>query len=133
MKKAVDDMKQKVDLFKEGLPLVSLEELIFPGGGKEAKQKHVEKKKLLPRERITNLLDPGYIHQIHNVLTLLHSAPFLEFSQFAGYNLYKNEEVPAGGIITGIGVVNGYVHKHIIIIIIINYHQNRVCYHRYAV
>lgn len=34
-------------------------------------------------------------------------SPFLEFSQFAGYQLYGNEEVPAGGIITGIGRVSG--------------------------
>lgn len=34
-------------------------------------------------------------------------SPFLEFSQFAGYELYGNEEVPAGGIITGIGRVSG--------------------------
>uniref|UniRef100_A0A670IYY8 methylcrotonoyl-CoA carboxylase n=1 Tax=Podarcis muralis TaxID=64176 RepID=A0A670IYY8_PODMU len=34
-------------------------------------------------------------------------SPFLEFSQFAGYQLYGDEEVPAGGIITGIGRVSG--------------------------
>lgn len=38
----------------------------------------------------------------------LFSSPFLEFSQFAGYQLYGNEEVPAGGIITGIGRVSGW-------------------------
>lgn len=37
----------------------------------------------------------------------LFRSPFLEFSQFAGYQLYGNEEVPAGGIITGIGRVSG--------------------------
>lgn len=31
----------------------------------------------------------------------------MEFSQLAGYNLYDKEEVPAGGIITGMGVVSG--------------------------
>lgn len=36
-------------------------------------------------------------------------SPFLEFSQFAGYELYGKEEVPAGGIITGIGRVSGQV------------------------
>lgn len=35
------------------------------------------------------------------------SSPFLELSQFAGYNMYKGEDVPAGGLITGIGRVNG--------------------------
>jgi acetyl-CoA carboxylase carboxyltransferase component len=36
-------------------------------------------------------------------------SPFLELSQMAGYELYENEDVPAGGIITGIGRVQGYV------------------------
>ena len=36
-------------------------------------------------------------------------SPFLELSQLAGYQLYKGEEVPAGGIITGIGRISGYV------------------------
>ncbi len=35
-------------------------------------------------------------------------SPFIEFSQFAGYQLYGKEEVPAGGIITGIGRVSGW-------------------------
>eukprot|EP00069_Balaena_mysticetus_P015693 bmy_09397T0 len=38
---------------------------------------------------------------------ILHRSPFLELSQFAGYQLYGDEEVPAGGIITGIGRVSG--------------------------
>jgi acetyl-CoA carboxylase carboxyltransferase component len=37
-------------------------------------------------------------------------SPFLEFSQLAGYNLYE-DEVPAGGIITGIGRVQGLVGR----------------------
>lgn len=52
------------------------------------------------RERINMLLDQG--------------TPFLEFSQLAGYNLYPKEEVPAGGIITGIGKVSGLVTKLIL-------------------
>ena len=43
------------------------------------------------RERIDLLLDPG--------------SPFLELSQLAGYALYGKEEVPAGGIVTGVGRV----------------------------
>ncbi|PBC33141.1 Methylcrotonoyl-CoA carboxylase beta chain [Apis cerana cerana] len=58
------------------------------GGKQKAKEKHMKKGKLLPRERINTLLDP--------------TSPFLEFSQLAGYELYDKEEVPAGGIITGI-------------------------------
>uniref|UniRef100_A0A673XEU0 methylcrotonoyl-CoA carboxylase n=1 Tax=Salmo trutta TaxID=8032 RepID=A0A673XEU0_SALTR len=64
-----------------------------PGGGERARNLHISRGKLLPRERIDRLLDPG--------------SPFLEFSQFAAYELYGKEEVPAGGIITGIGRVSG--------------------------
>nr|XP_036882030.1 methylcrotonoyl-CoA carboxylase beta chain, mitochondrial isoform X3 [Manis javanica] len=63
------------------------------GGGEKARKRHISRGKLLPRERVDGLLDPG--------------TPFLELSQFAGYQLYGNEEVPAGGIITGIGRVSG--------------------------
>lgn len=63
------------------------------GGGEKAQALHKSRGKLLPRERIDNLIDPG--------------SPFLELSQFAGYQLYDNEEVPGGGIITGIGRVSG--------------------------
>ncbi|XP_011503468.1 PREDICTED: methylcrotonoyl-CoA carboxylase beta chain, mitochondrial [Ceratosolen solmsi marchali] len=64
---------------------------IVEGGGRKAREKHINKGKLLPRDRINLLLDKG--------------SPFLEFSQLAGYEMYDNEEVPAGGIITGIGRV----------------------------
>src|SRR5579863_4540161 len=63
------------------------------GGGKDARDKHLKRGKLLVRERIRRLLDPG--------------APFLEFSAFAGYKLY-GDDVPAGGIVTGIGPVMGH-------------------------
>lgn len=66
---------------------------IVEGGKQKAKEKHMKKGKLLPRERINTLLDP--------------TSPFLEFSQLAGYELYDKEEVPAGGIITGIGRIEG--------------------------
>ena len=62
------------------------------GGGEEARAKHEARGKLPARERVRNLIDPG--------------APFLEFSQFAGYELYE-DSVPAGGIITGIGPIEG--------------------------
>src|SRR6266446_9318119 len=58
------------------------------GGGAEARQRHVARGKLPPRERIRLLLDPG--------------APFVELSPLAGHGLY-GEDVPAGGIITGGG------------------------------
>ncbi len=67
-------------------------------GRNSAIKKHKSRGKLLPRERIQYLIDPG--------------SPFLELSQLAGLNLYS-EEVPSGGIITGIGRISG---KEIVII-----------------
>jgi len=66
---------------------------IVQGGGPKAVERHTSKGKLLARERIDLLLDPG--------------SPFLELSQLAGYALYGKEEVPAGGIVTGVGRVSG--------------------------
>ncbi|MGH7007613.1 MAG: carboxyl transferase domain-containing protein [Stellaceae bacterium] len=66
--------------------------VIGEGGGKDVRDRHMKRGKLLARERIRRLLDPG--------------APFLEFSAFAGYGLY-GDDVPAGGIVTGIGPVMG--------------------------
>ena len=60
------------------------------GGGEAARKRHLGRGKLLPRDRVRTLLDSG--------------APFLELSQLAGYKMYP-DEVPAGGIITGIGSV----------------------------
>ena len=51
--------------------------------------------KLVARDRINALIDPG--------------STFLELSQLAGYKLYGEEEVPAGGIVAGIGRVRGWV------------------------
>ncbi len=62
------------------------------GGGERARQKHLARDKLLPRERIEALLDPG--------------SPFLEFSSLAAYGLY-DDAAPCAGIITGIGQVHG--------------------------
>jgi len=67
-------------------------EKIKKGGERQAREKHIGRGKLLPRERVRRLLDPG--------------SPFLEFSQLAGYKMYESP-VPAGGIITGIGRVAG--------------------------
>lgn len=65
---------------------------IMEGGGAEAVKRNRSRNKLLPRERIDRLLDPG--------------SSFLELSQLAGYELYK-EPLPSGGIVTGIGAVHG--------------------------
>ena len=75
----VDDLQAKVAEVKEG-------------GGKAAREKHLARGKLLPRERVRSLLDPG--------------APFLELSQMAAYGMYGTN-VPAAGLITGIGRVAG--------------------------
>ncbi|KAL0480775.1 3-methylcrotonyl-CoA carboxylase beta subunit [Acrasis kona] len=63
------------------------------GGGPSYREKHLARGKLMPRQRIDMITDPG--------------TPFLEFSQLAGHELYGKDKVPAGGIITGIGRVHG--------------------------
>jgi 3-methylcrotonyl-CoA carboxylase beta subunit len=62
------------------------------GGGEAALARHVQRGKLPPRERIARLLDPG--------------SPFLELSPLAASGMY-DDEVPAAGIITGVGRVSG--------------------------
>jgi 3-methylcrotonyl-CoA carboxylase beta subunit len=62
------------------------------GGDTAAREKHVARGKLLPRERLRLLLDPG--------------SPFLELSQLAALGLY-GDEAPGAGIITGVGRVSG--------------------------
>lgn len=65
---------------------------VLAGGGEEAVKRNRKRNKLLPRERIDKLIDPG--------------SSFLELSQLAGHELY-GETLPSGGIITGIGPVHG--------------------------
>eukprot|EP01095_Lingulamoeba_sp_RSL-Kostka_P006152 TRINITY_DN1906_c0_g1_i2.p1 TRINITY_DN1906_c0_g1~~TRINITY_DN1906_c0_g1_i2.p1 ORF type:complete len:610 (+),score=231.85 TRINITY_DN1906_c0_g1_i2:197-1831(+) len=69
-------------------------EKIKLGGPTHAREKHLKRGKLLPRERITQLLDPG--------------SPFLEFSQLAGHELYDGIDIPCGSLLTGIGKVHGH-------------------------
>ena len=66
--------------------------LVRQGGGDRARRRHLARGKLLPRERVRVLLDPG--------------SPFLELSPLAAWGLYDGE-VPAAGIITGIGRIMG--------------------------
>ncbi|PKS09424.1 hypothetical protein jhhlp_004039 [Lomentospora prolificans] len=63
------------------------------GGSAKAREKHLARKKMLPRDRVAALIDPG--------------TTFMELSPLAGHGLYPEAEVPAGGIVTGIGVVEG--------------------------
>ena len=62
------------------------------GGGEAARSKHTARGKLLPRDRVQNLLDPG--------------TPFLELSPMAGHGLHDGD-TPCASIITGIGRVSG--------------------------
>ena len=62
------------------------------GGDEASRQRHLSRGKLLARERIRLLLDPG--------------SPFLELSAFAAYQMYDGA-VPASGIVTGIGRIAG--------------------------
>jgi len=62
------------------------------GGDARAREKHAARGKLLPRERVRTLLDPG--------------SPFLEVGQLAAHGMY-GDEAPSAGIITGIGRVSG--------------------------
>ncbi len=80
MQNQVDDLTNKISDIKLG-------------GGVRYQQRHQSRDKLLVRDRIDVLLDPG--------------SPFLELSQLAAYDVYENETVAAAGIITGIGKVEG--------------------------
>ena len=79
MQAQVDDLRRVVEKIRQG-------------GGQRAQERHISRGKLLPRERLNALLDPG--------------SPFLEFSQLAAPGVYDHD-VPAAGIITGIGRVAG--------------------------
>ena len=84
MQALVDDLRARV-------------ERIAQGGGDVARKRHTGRGKLLPRDRVQLLLDPG--------------TPFLELSQMAAYGMYKEasgeDAAPAAGLITGIGRVAG--------------------------
>ncbi len=79
MRALVDDLRVKVDQAAEG-------------GGQAARDKHIARGKLLPRDRIQMLIDPG--------------TPFLELSPLAALNIYNND-APCASLITGIGRING--------------------------
>lgn len=79
MTDAVNDLRKKVTLIEQG-------------GGVKYQERHLSRGKLLPRDRVNALIDEG--------------SPFLELSQLAAYEVY-DDNVPAAGIITGIGRVSG--------------------------
>ncbi|MGB5324637.1 MAG: carboxyl transferase domain-containing protein, partial [Pseudomonadales bacterium] len=74
MQALVDDLAQKVSAIKQG-------------GGEQYQQRHKARGKLLVRERVDALIDPG--------------SPFLEISQLAAYEVYQ-EEVNCAGVVAGI-------------------------------
>lgn len=67
-------------------------QLAFTGGPLKARERHLSRNKILPRDRVEALLDPG--------------SPFLEFAMLAGEGLYDGVP-PGAAIITGIGLVQG--------------------------
>ena len=79
MQTQVEDLRTVVDKIRQG-------------GGAKAQERHTSRGKLLPRERLNAVLDPG--------------SPFLELSQLAAYKVYE-DDVPSAGIITGIGRIAG--------------------------
>ncbi|MGI3747453.1 MAG: carboxyl transferase domain-containing protein [Janthinobacterium lividum] len=81
-----DAMRTQLDALR------SLLDHVQRGGGAKAQERHTSRGKLLPRERINRLLDIG--------------SPFLELSQLAAHDVY-GEDVPAAGLIAGIGRVEG--------------------------
>jgi len=99
MPKIISKIKPESDAFKQNddsnraLALTLRDDLakIAEGGSERAREKHLARGKLLPRDRIRTLVDRG--------------SPFLEVAQLAAYGMYDNQ-VPAAGIIAGIGQVN---------------------------
>jgi 3-methylcrotonyl-CoA carboxylase beta subunit len=86
---ASERTRTQVDELQQMLQKISL------GGGTQAVQRHLARNKLLARDRIQRLCDPG--------------TPLLELSALAGYHPDDShkEHVPSGGIVTSIGVVSG--------------------------
>jgi 3-methylcrotonyl-CoA carboxylase beta subunit len=83
--------KEHMNLLNDKLR--SLTAKIYECGGEKALLKQRERGKLPVRERINTLLDQG--------------SPFLEIGLVGGYEMYKEMWIPSGGIVTGIGSVNG--------------------------
>ncbi|PHQ66553.1 MAG: hypothetical protein COB93_11870 [Sneathiella sp.] len=79
MTSLIADLNEKISVIKQG-------------GGERAREKHLSRGKLLPRERVRKLLDPG--------------SPFLEFSQMAAWDMYGGG-INSAGLITGIGRIEG--------------------------
>src|SRR3954452_24296106 len=83
MTELVDDLRERLAVARQG-------------GTEAARTKHTDRGKLLVRDRVDRLLDPG--------------SPFLELSPLAAYDMYADADpwaVPSAGIVTGLGQVEG--------------------------
>ncbi|MGE3967261.1 MAG: carboxyl transferase domain-containing protein, partial [Dongiaceae bacterium] len=88
-----DEFRNRADaMAAEVAKITALEAEIRLGGEAGAREKHVARGKLLPRERVRGLIDPG--------------TAFLELGGFAAHGVYE-DNVPAAGLITGIGRIAG--------------------------
>jgi 3-methylcrotonyl-CoA carboxylase beta subunit len=91
--KSSPEFKENAAQMKQLLEKYSaLHKKIAQGGPQKARDKHIQRGKMLARDRITALVDPG--------------TPFLELSPLAAHEVY-GEDVPAASIITGVGTVEG--------------------------
>ena len=84
MRELVDDLRARLARVRQG-------------GSESARTKHTDRGKMLVRDRVDRLLDPG--------------SPFLELAPLAAYGMYGREgddyAVPSGGVVAGIGRVSG--------------------------
>ena len=83
MKRTEDQVQELNNLLKQ----------VRQGGGPQAVAKHTERNKLVARDRLERLIDPG--------------TPLLELSALAGYHPDPEKNIPSGGIVTAIGIVSG--------------------------
>ncbi|MCL4127395.1 UNVERIFIED_CONTAM: hypothetical protein GTU68_048399 [Idotea baltica] len=87
------EFKKNVSAHESALQLVNETQVAMTlGGGEQSRDRHLSRGKLLPRDRVTQLLDPG--------------SPFLEVGLFAASGLYDGA-CPAAGMIAGVGRVSG--------------------------
>jgi 3-methylcrotonyl-CoA carboxylase beta subunit len=85
----LENVRAMGDVVKELKDTIAM---IKEGGSEKSRKRHESRGKIMARDRVDLLIDPG--------------SPFLEFSQLAAHEIYK-DHTPAAGIITGIGRVNG--------------------------
>jgi 3-methylcrotonyl-CoA carboxylase beta subunit len=91
--KSSEFIKNSQDFLKESQTITNLIDQAKKGGEEEARKRHVQRGKLLTRDRINLLLD--------------RETEFYEFSTLAAHEVYPDESVPSAGLVTGIG------NKHI--------------------